>query len=475
MKGANMNNFKTKINKKKLELTIVFLAFALVALLKIVSAASSPVLAEDAPGMPSLFYNDNHFVYSVPGSATYLPLQYANGVHYIPLDMLKLLNNIKMDSNDNYTDKFYIQYKNNFISFHISAEKASNQNAEYSNCKVYKYMGITYVPVAVIAKELGLDWEYRPEYEAGRIKEAGAIMTFDELLERFIPKTRPVSVPTPEPAPPETNSPLPPYPPLVLIEPTAEYTVPPPPVSESPRPTTKNADHIPPETTSGQTPEPETQTQTDPATEPTTAEDTREIQNYLMFCGADSQSGAAKIDEILAELEKNGKMKAVFFLSRDEIAENPEILSSIYASGHGIGIKFDPKETGGEPDDIVAELEEANALIYSVLKHKAKLCIYSDPKEAKTPKYFDKDNLAANGYYLCGHTADILDLADIKNPGEMMDFIKRKKYNVFMFDINGDCKKYLEWLHGAANSKFYIKLSYINNANIENLKLRTNR
>ena len=101
MKGANMNNFKTKINKKKLELTIVFLAFALVALLKIVSAASSPVLAEDAPGMPSLFYNDNHFVYSVPGSATYLPLQYANGVHYIPLDMLKLLNNIKMDSNDN--------------------------------------------------------------------------------------------------------------------------------------------------------------------------------------------------------------------------------------------------------------------------------------------------------------------------------------------------------------------------------------
>ncbi|MCL2816156.1 MAG: hypothetical protein FWD23_16305, partial [Oscillospiraceae bacterium] len=185
------------MNKRKLELTAVFLAFVVFALLKIVSAAVSPVLAEEIPGMPSLFYNDRYFVHSIPGNATYLPLQYSNGVYCVPLELIKQLNDIKMDSKDNYTDNFYIQYKNNYISFQISKGKASAKNAEYMNCKVYKYMGITYVPVEIIAKELGLVWEYKEEYGAGRIKEAGAARSFDELLEKFIPKPRPAETPPP--------------------------------------------------------------------------------------------------------------------------------------------------------------------------------------------------------------------------------------------------------------------------------------
>ena len=467
----NMKNFKAKINKKRLELTIVFLTFFLFALLKLLSATFSPVLAEESLGIPSLFYNDTHFPYSVPGSTTYLPLKQYNGVHYVPLDMLKLLNNIKMDSTDKYTDKFYIQYQNNnYIAFHISAERAYNQNAEYTNCKVYKYMGILYVPVEIIAKELGLEWEYRPEYNAGRIKEVGARRSFDDLLEKFIPKPKPPDTTTSPPSPPETAPPVSPppetapwplFPPLIMTEPPLDYTTPP--ISE---PTT--ADDIPQKEISSQ----QQTTTIEPTTaEPTTPESTEEIQNYLMFYDSfspedearedENTDKTAKINEILTALDENDNMKAIFFLSGEEIKKNPEILRSVYAFGHKVGIKFER----GTPDDdveaLVAELEEVNALIYSVLKHKTKFCIFGDAK------YIYDDKLISEGYYPCGFPAD---LADIENADEMIEFLKRERYNIFMFDINNaDYKKYLEWFKLAANTKIYINFSYINNANIETI------
>jgi len=477
-----LKKFEIELKKRKLELTAVFLAFFVIALLKFVSSVSSPVFAENAPGIPSLFYNDRAFVFSIPGSDTYLPLKQYGGVNYIPLDIFKLLNNIKIDSHDNYTENFYIQYKNNYITFSISTERAYNQNREYANCKVYNYMGFIYVPIEIIARELGLEWEYKPEYNAGRIKEAGAIMTFDELLDKFIPKTTAIDTETSNTEPSslgtsnKETSQRPNFPPVSIIETTAEITSLSPPVSETfPLLTTEIDGYAPLEPTTKKEPATEELT----TAEPTTPENTREIQNYLMFCEilphGEKSGKTTKVNEILSELEKYENTKAVFFLGGKEIADNLDALRKIYASGHSIGIKFERGKPSDGAADLVEELEETNALLYSALKHKTNLCIFGDLDYSKTTKYIYEDKLSPSGYFLCGHTADVFDLEKIKNADEMIDFIKQKKCNVFMFDMGDDFKKYLKWCASAANSKFYINFSYINSANINNIKNQTNR
>ncbi|MCL2813756.1 MAG: hypothetical protein FWD23_04065, partial [Oscillospiraceae bacterium] len=211
-------------------------------------------------------------------------------------------------------------------------------------------------------------------------------------------------------------------------------------------------------------------TQEPSAPEPTTPENTMEIQNYLIFCDNDYENTdkKLKIEEILAELDKNDKMKAVFFLSAEEILKNPEILKSIYAFGHSPGIKFDQAETDGGSLELREQLETANALIYSVIKHKTKFCIAAGPDVYE-------DDPVPKGYYLVGHTAGIRDLKNIKSADEMVDFIKQQRYNVFMFDIHDDYKQYLEWFSYAAKSKFYINFSHINNANVSMIEIPAER
>ena len=70
-----MKNIKNKINKRKFELTVIFLALILIGLIKLLTTVS----AEDNSSIPSLFYNDTLFVYSMPGSNYYLPLEQIDG------------------------------------------------------------------------------------------------------------------------------------------------------------------------------------------------------------------------------------------------------------------------------------------------------------------------------------------------------------------------------------------------------------
>ena len=467
-----MENFKNNVNKRKFELTVVFLAFFLVALLKIVSAVY--VSAEEDSSIPSLFYNDNPFLYSIPGSSIYLPLKQYNGVHYVPLDIFKQLNDIKIYSNDRYTEQFYIQYQNNrYIVFNISAEKAYNQNKEYKNCKIYKDTGIIYVPVKIIADELGLEWEYKAEYNAGRIKEAGAKRSFDSLLEKYLPKPQPTTAAPPQTTqPPTPNQPpqpsrAPVNPPTAQTEPPVEYTTEPPdpPVVFTTEP---NDVQKPPEPTTKPKEKPKeketTESTSAETTEPTLPENTEEIQNYLMFYDGGENEGsdkAVKMDEVLEALEKNGNLKAMFFLGGEEIEKTPDILRAIYAAGHGLGIKA----KHGGTEELAEELEEVNALIYSVLKHKTRFYIL----EPAMPEGFDESELVAKGYYLCGPSAVISDLEGITDLDAMVEFLKREKCNVFMLDINGDVGQCLEWFDAASKAKFYIIFSQINNANIESL------
>jgi len=472
---------KNKIVKRKLELTIIFLTFTFIAMMKIITMTVSPVSAEnEVYNIPSLFYNDRAF----ERDETYPLYQGDDGVYYIPLQLLDRINDLKRDTRDNYTEDFYIQYNNNAIIFKVSADRAKSSKFiddpdNYRTCKVYIIRGITYVPAQLVAYALGLTVEIRdtPQYKTLRIKNKDAKRDFDEMIESRI---KPLFVPPTEP--PVT---APPPPPVTTAPPEEIPTAPPvftsPPAAPVETETTETI-HTPPVRTT----EP-------PTPEPTTPENTREIENYLMFYDSkkektDEKEKTNKINEVLKILDIS-EIKAVFFLSGSEIIENPDILRKIYASGHELGIKFENGRINFDAEDLISELESANGLIYSALKHKTRFCMFDETINTNTStstststesgvfgadadgKSYEK-KLMEKGYYLCEKTSDIPGLGDISNSDEMIEYMKQNTLNVFMFDLNGGYKNYLQLSAQAAETKFYINFSYINNANIKKIKDR---
>ena len=490
-----MKNIKNKISKKKFEITFILMALLCMGLLKIVTMTVTPVSADDASSVPSLFYNDNAFMFDYLWS-----LEKIDGIYYVPIELFKLINDVTMKSEDRYTENFYIQYKKyDWIAFKVSGERAESRTKYYIPCKVYLINGTAYVPAEITAENLGLECEIRAEYNTLRIKGDTARKTFDQLIDGYIIKPKPVITTPEETAPPTQPIPTNPPSPVVTTEPAIENTTSPtidiPPITDKGTTTDSTTFRNIPNTSEYRTTEPPTTTE-----EPTTAENTREIQNYLMFYDSSPSydytettenietteeetketeeiettetveiieiSKTDKIKEVLKILDKN-KMKAVFFLNVSEIKENPDILRRIYSSGHELGIKINPDNT----EDLIKELESANDFIYSALKHKTRFCMF---EKSENLEMFE-EKLTQNGYYLCKKNVDIPDLEDIKTTTEMTDFLKQKTYNVFMFDLNSDYKNYIIMSARASENKFYIKFSYINNANIENIKRQINR
>jgi hypothetical protein len=423
-----------------------------------------PVSAESG-SVPSLFYNDSAFPLD-----DIMPLKIVDGVYYIPREFIKKIEGIYMETRDNYSEDFYISYGNKSISFKVSAEIADMDcKGEYVHCKVIVDGWLTYVPAQFVAKHLGLEVEIRHQYPTLRLKNKNAKANFDDMINA---RLKPLFVP---PTEPPITSPLPP-PPTTTAPPVETTTVPP--VITSPPPiideitTTENKDNTP--FVIKPTPPPTT-------TEPTTPENTRELENYLMFYDgytADEllDEKTENINEVLKILDKNN-MRAVFFLSGSEIIENPDIMRKIYASGYELGIKFECGKVNINAEDLIAELESANNLIYSALKHKTRFCMFDEIIDENIDDEDDEpyeEKLRGNGYYLCKKTSDILDLNDIKNSNEMIEYMKQNTLNVFMFDLNGGYKNYMQLFAQADEIKFYIKFSYINNANISKIKDRIN-
>ena len=461
---------KNKIIKRKLEMTIVVLSLIFIAAMKLITMTASPVSAEVY--VPSLFYNDKAFE-----SDDIMPLKEIDGIYYVPLVFIERLNDIKTGSIDYFTDNFYIKYGDNFISFKISEDRIESKkiSGEFITCKIHVIDWVIYVPAYIVSRALDITMETRPQYNTLRFSQKDARRTFDELIEKY---TKPLFVPPTDPPP------TPPPPPATTAPPVERTTAPPiitiPPPTSDVIMTTEYINDIP------------TVRTTEPTTpEPTTPENTREIENYLLFYDSDTakllNEKTEKINEVLKTLDKNNIKKAIFFLSAGEIIDNPDILRKIYASGHELGIKFESGRIDSDAGDLISELESANSLIYSALKHKTRFCMFDEiieipdelEKLEKTEKFEEpgesyENKLKEYGYYLCEKTSDIPDLDDIKNSNEMIEYMKQKTMNVFMFDLNSGYKNYLQLFAQAAEIKFYINFSYINNANIEKIKERIN-
>ncbi|MCL2095504.1 MAG: polysaccharide deacetylase family protein [Oscillospiraceae bacterium] len=454
---------------KKFELAVIFLAFLTAAALAVTVKTSQAVSAETVSrSVPTLFYNDTDY-----HLADIMPLYETDGVLYIPRYFVSQIYTIEMSTRDNYREDFFIQYKDRWIAFKVSADIAVTSLGEEISCKVHFFRGVTYVPAILVAEKLGLGWEYNEEYNSFRLKELGTRRTFEELLARFI--RTPATTPPPETPPPvqiTTN------PPVEITTNPGENTRPATePYADATQPHSEPAGGEPPDNTPEQPQhitEPPVRPQPVTTAEPTTAENTREIENYLMFYngGGEVRGAESETDELLRILGGNN-ISATFFMSGNEISENPDIVRKIYASGHGLGINLN-LDSGVSDSDLITELESVNDLIYSLVKHKTRFYIYEGG-------YLDnsgEEELVKKGYYFCGRSADTQNFRDedIINSSEMTEFLKLRRINIIAFDTSEDYYgDYLDFAISASRTKFYINFSQINNADIENIRRRTNR
>lgn len=488
--------------EKKMGITIICLTLLVAIMLAIVSTTASAASRVSADGIdvsayvPSLFHNDSLFVYD-----DIMPLIEKDGDFYIPINLLRFLHDITMNSQDNYKDLFIIQYGGNrYISFNVSSGIAETSARKIIKCNVYIISGITYVPAKIVADSLGLTWEYNEQYKSGRIKELRAKKTFAELLAPYIDLIPTTAAPTPPPTTtpaipqPTTTAPTPPPTTTAVPQPTTPPIKPQPTTTSNPtnppHSSSPGISDINPTTTENKptlptTSEPPTAPTAIPVTEePTTAENTRTIENYLMFYAAGNSENydkASKIDGVLEILgEKN--MRATFFLSENEITDSPDILRKIYASGHELGIRI----SADVKENMLVELEAVNDIIYSVVKHKTRFCMFegsvkalysvdkSDIDIIATNIANTEDMLKQHGYYLCAGSVNIFDLRNLRDETSMINFMKQRRSNIFIFDLNDGYENYLELSAQAAETKFYINFSYINSADIENIKRRIN-
>lgn len=487
----NSNNKNNNCKKdKKTKFTVIILAVLCVLTLKIITMMAATASAA-APSIPSIFHNDSKDPFQLHNK---FPLEIIYGIPYVPIELFECLNNIDIRTENNFREDFYIMYKKlNYISFKVSSAIAETNKSGISDtisCKVEFRNNTTYVPAHLTAESLGLICEYKPEYNTIRIKEVAATKSFDELLARYIPKSAAIAPPvtTPEPIT------LPPVP------------TPPPPIPTTARPDYNNDNTTQPTTTEEET-----------TTEPTTPENTQEILNYIMVYDGfsdipeindvtetyevneaketENSEKSKKINSVLENLQKN-KIRALFFMSVGEILENPDMLRKIISSGNDIGVRVEIGNPEYSADNLISELETANKLIYTAVKQKTRFCMFGDNSD-NSDNYENYDNfenyefygneLKKQGYYLCKANLDLSDISDyfksyeyadaeinaeyknnIFGVDDMIDLLKQKTVNLISVDIS-DGENYMDMLNMAEQAgevKFYINISYINNANI---------
>ena len=492
-----------KQKKFRFAVTAVILAALFALMLKALTMAASdsnavPASAQGSPlGIPSLFLNDSAFQLDSD-----YPLKIIDGTAYIPFEIFTGvgINYITLSPPRRESSNFYIMYKNKaYISFNISGNNADSIIYGTIPCKIYPLLGTFYIPAQLTADCLGLKWEYNAQYHAGRIKEPAAEKSFSELISRYI-------IQTTLPPPPETTTAAPVTSPPAVVRPKQTTTA----TQSNPVYSTSETTEIPATTVPTTTPE-DTQeidnyiiiydgasgepaditgttaaSETSETSETTQTADTASAADTAETAGAaqtpETSAAAAapaiapeKIDAVLNNLKHNN-IRAMFFMSGDEILANPDILRKITAYGDDIGIKFESGRMNVAADDLILELESANALIYSAVKQKTRFCMFGDADNTgahiNNIKLYG-DELKRQGYYLCGKNTDLSNISNMPNQSvnDMIILLKQKKVNIIAIDISkgGGWLAYLNDAEQASKIKPYIKISYINNANIADI------
>ena len=457
-----INNKNTKDKKFYLTIVGLIILFALT-----VNFLILPVSTAD---MPKLWVNDVRY----PFHERY-PLEMLNGVPYVYIRLLEYIDGIEIG--DEREGGFYISYKKNgtYISFDTKKNYASTPyrgKVEDFYEPTYIWHGVRYVRAQAVADYLDITLDFNEQYGVLRFRDRSARKGLNELIAGYI------DVPT-------TPSPV--------IPTTTERYVPlqtPPPATPPP---------VVAETTA----------------EPTTAEDTREIVNYFMFrangknytgqeepteifeddteagnTGTDNNENNDNMDsvEYILDVLKRENIRSIFFMTGSEILKNPTILRKVYALGHEVGIEIEGGKINPSSEDLLSELEEINAIIYTVTKHKTRFYMLDENMyknsgnnaEADELQLLCIENLKKAGYYQFKQTVEASNFQYIQNIlafyedkniveavkiTEMIELLKREEINIIKFEIGSIAENEyvdLKLVINAIKSKFYITVAKIN-------------
>ena len=452
----NIKNFIGREKKFCFSLLVVTIIFVFLIKFLTMTAITSNI--------PTLWVNDEVYQYHER-----YPLELINGVPFVPADLFSYIRGVTLGGNE---ESFYIQYKinNTWISFDT---KSNGAWTNYGGMRedfyepTYILNGTRYVRAAIVTDLIEIDHDYNSQYGVLRFKDRSARRPLDDLISGYI------ELPTepPHTVPPTTEAPItapPPTPPPPTTEPFSDYSQ---------------------ETT----------------VEPSTAEDTREIVNYLMFHGGNKNYTApehlteaeefeqpiyitgADTDnlEYLLDILARENIQSIFFLTRNGILENPDILRKIYAMGHEVGIEIENREINFSSDDLLAELEKVNALIYTATKHKTRFYIfdeniYKNISDAESDEFMLNciENLKKEGYY---HFTPTLEMSDFYSEediteihedeniskevkiNKMIEYLKCEEINIIKFKIAAEKNEYedLNLVVSAVQRKFYITVKKI--------------
>ncbi len=101
---------------------------------------------------------------------------------------------------------------------------------------------------------------------------------------------------------------------------------------------------------------------------------------YVMF----RNIGGAGTDSILAQLENSG-ITAAFFITPDEITENPDLIRRIYIEGHSLGVYT----SGLTASAALERANEVNRLLMALIKTNTNLILHPNSYSSQRATYRD--------------------------------------------------------------------------------------
>ncbi len=317
--------------------------------------------------VPSLFKNDDVF----SNYKDYPPV-IADGVEYVPLELFYGLSDVKINYSDD-NSNFYIQNKqtNEYISFSVSDNYAVTGKNKIYETEVPSFYGVQYVPLRAVCDTVSIGCSTYNDGEnkvyAIEIYTGDESLSAQELLKIHAPEL--YEAPAEDSNGAGDNIPNYSQTDLSGIHSYPGYT---PQYSDT---DTQNGNT----TSSGNTENQETKSEE--KDEPAAPKAPQYKSGTVMFFYTPENFVAA--DKTLDALDELG-LTAVFFVTEQNILENPDIIRRIYTSGHTIGITFlDTSEELFAENVLEEKVTSAENALYEVAKIKTRL-LYLGETDEKT-------------------------------------------------------------------------------------------
>lgn len=310
--------------------------------------------------VPNLYRQDAAYTY-----VKSFPLVVSGGVEYVPITEFSLFYYITV-TYSKINDNFYMTNTKtgSYLSFDVENNIAESNDGVITSMKTKLYYKTRYVPARDVADILGLACESYDDNSSGiyafRVKDSSAELSFDALLEKYIPpkkRERP-DIPLPEIKDPDDDK----------NNPDGNDNK----GNASDNPDGSNSDtgkQDPDNSKNNPQPEPE-----DPY------KDIAPRQMFFVYTDFNADC-ASDIVKRFSSYSEN----CTFALTEQNIKDNPDFVRLAAVNGDGIALAADDVNTDGTITDskqlaneLADKYDKANDALYAALKQKIRLCVVPD-------------------------------------------------------------------------------------------------